>query len=46
VISLRDSIVYEMKKAELDIQQKFSTQLVKLAKLKQREIDGLREKLE
>jgi hypothetical protein len=46
VRSLRDSIVYETKKAELDIQQKFSTQLVELAKLKQAEIDGLREKLE
>jgi ketopantoate reductase len=46
VISLRDSIVYETKKVELDIQQKFSRQLVDLAKLRQTEIDGLREKLE
>jgi hypothetical protein len=46
VIALRDSIVYETKKVELDIQQKFSTQLVELAKLKQAEIDELHEKLE
>jgi hypothetical protein len=45
MISLTGSIVYETKKVELDIQEKFSTQLVELAKLKQAEIDGLREKL-
>jgi hypothetical protein len=45
-IALRDSVFCETKKAELDIQQKVSTQLVELAKLKQAEIDGLREQLE